>query len=118
MESIDKSLNTLMQQIESIDGKHSSSATAYIPGMNGGNAYTDSGDNDISRMLRKYFLYWSLFLFVVVFILVIKPSNVYVYNPVSRQKYFSWSAFFMTVGLCYAFILSLYWIHTVYCTSS
>lgn len=111
MDSIDKSLNSLMQQIESIDGKQGNMGH---PGM-GYSSSSSSGNMDISALLRKYFFYWSLLLFVIILILVIKPSNVYHYNPVSRQTTFSMSAFMTTVIVMYIFVLSLYWIHITYC---
>jgi len=114
MDSIDKSLNSLMQQIESIDGKH-----GYNPGTaNGILGSSSSLNGQFSMLCRKYFFYWSLFLFVMILILVIKPSNIYHYNPVSRQTTFSLTSFFLTVLFTYFMILSLYWIHVMYCTST
>lgn len=110
MDSIDKSLNSLMQQIESIDGKQ---CQGYVPNM--GVLGGGGSSNDLTMFFRTYFLYWSLLLFVIIFVLIIKPSNIYHYNPVSRQTTFSWSAFFTTVLATYVLILSLYWIHVTYC---
>jgi hypothetical protein len=110
MDSIDKSLNSLMQQIESIDGKQGGS---FVPSMMGGMKYGSS--ENMMVFFRNYFFYWSLFIFLVILILVIKPSNIYHYNPVSRQTTFSWSSFFTTVFACYFLLLSLYWIHVTYC---
>lgn len=116
MDSIDKSLNSLMQQIESIDGKQGH----YQPPMGGGGGglggmMGSSTGGEFTVFCKQYFLYWSLFLFLVILILVIKPANIYHYNPISRQTTFSWSAFFVTVISTYILILSLYWIHKTYC---
>lgn len=111
MDSIDKSLSSLMQQIESIDGKQGSVSppNAFMNRIS-----SFSGETDMFSLAKKYFIYWSLFLFVVITVLVIKPANMYTYNPSTRQSSFSLSSFLMTVLVMYFGILTLYWVHRLY----
>lgn len=110
MDTLDKSLSTLIQQIESIDGKKP--ATMMMSGTGGGVLDGSSSSTTmVSQWLRRYFFYWTMLLFLTVVILVIRPSNVYVYNPVTRQTHFSFSAFLLTLTTTYGVTLVLHYLH-------
>lgn len=101
MDNIDTSLNKLMQQMESMDGKidmdHSLS----------------NSKTDFVMLCRKYFLYWATFIFCVVFIIIIRPSAVFYQDPITNRVCFVWSAFFMHIIIMYAFIMMIIWGHNI-----
>jgi glucan phosphoethanolaminetransferase (alkaline phosphatase superfamily) len=107
MDNIDKSLNTLMQQIDSIDATphHTSSS---LPTSN----FFSSIGGGKSNFAKQYFFYWSLFLFLLISILIIRPSCIYRKHPTTEKITFVWSNFFVVLLTMYFSILLLYWIHT------
>ncbi len=107
MDNIDKSLNTLMQQIDSMDATpHHTSAlptTNFFSSISGGGQF---------NFAKQYFFFWSLFLFLVISILIIRPSCIFRKNPTTEKVSFIWSNFFVVLLTMYFSILLLYWIHT------
>lgn len=75
------------------------------------NSDKSSGANDFVYYARKYFLFWSLFIFCIVFILVIRPSSVFYLDPATNRRTFVWSSFFTCVLSLYAFVLLIVWAH-------
>ena len=108
MDNIDKSLNTLMQQIDSMDATpHHTSA---IPTSN---FFSGNGNSTgFTYFAKQYFFFWSLFLFLVITILIIRPSFMYHKNPTNGKETFIWSNFFVILLTMYFSILLLYWIHS------
>ena len=82
MDNIDKSLNTLMQQIDSMDATpHHTSA---IPTSN---FFSGNGNSTgFTYFAKQYFFFWSLFLFLVITILIIRPSFMYHKNPTNGKE--------------------------------
>lgn len=102
MDNIDTSLNKLMQQMESMDGK-----------MMDVDNFQRHEKNEIVVLCRKYFLYWATFIFCVVFIIIIRPSAVFYLDPITNRIRFVWSAFFMHILIMYAFIMMIIWGHSI-----
>lgn len=106
MDTIDKNLNTLIQKIDSIDGHGTHSNHQNI-------LYTDGKQpsNYIIILSKKYFFFWMTFLFIVISIIILRPSSIYQKDPVNGKIKFIWSNFFVTLFTLYSFIILLYWIH-------
>lgn len=109
METIDKSLNTLMQQIDSMDA---TPHTHYAPQTNFFSSFGSGSGSGFSYFIRQYFFFWSLFVFLLLSILIIRPSCVYNKNPTTGKTTFVWSNFFIVLLTMYFLILLLYWIHS------
>lgn len=110
MENIDKSLNTLMQQIDSMDATpHHTSA---MPSTNFFSMSGGSGGSGFTFFAKQFFFFWSLFIFLLVSILIIRPSSIYNVNPTTGKVTFVWSNFFVVLLTMYFSIVLLYWIHS------
>lgn len=103
MDNIDTSLNKLMQQMESMDGKIDMEHS-----LGSGNS-----KSEFVVLCRKYFLYWATFIFCVIFIIIIRPAAVFYQDPTTNRVRFVWSAFFMHIIIMYAFIMMIIWGHNI-----
>ena len=76
-----------------------------------GTADGSEGAHEFVMYARKYFMFWALFIFCIVFVIVIRPSSVFYLDPATGRRSFIWTSFFMCVLSMYAFILLIVWAH-------
>ena len=105
MENIDNSLNSLIKQIDVIDGNNGK--MSFSSHLSHGLSHGLSNTSFYIKIIRQYVFYWSLFLFLFIILLIIKPSSVYKTDKYTNKVSFSWSYYFMTLFSMYFIIISI-----------